>query len=88
MLRAALSALVALVALSVSPGPAAGAAVTVGSPGTVEGTDVAVAPDGTGHAVWAEVSAGSSTRTVHYCRLPRGAGACNSIAEFVVNGQL
>ena len=87
MPRAALVALVAAVALGAAAAPAAGAPLTLGSPAAIEGTDVAVAPDGTAHVAWGDAD-GSGARRVRYCRLPRGASACSATAEFPANGQL
>src|SRR5215218_537697 len=88
MRRVAVAWLVAITALGAAAAPAVGAPVTLGSPAAVEGTDVAVAPDGTAHVVWGDLPAGSNNRVIRYCRLPRGAGQCNATAEFPTNGQI
>ena len=87
MPRAALVALVAAVALGAGAAPAAGAPLTLGAPASIEGTDIAVAPDGTAHVAWGDAD-DSGARRVRYCRLPRGAGACSATAEFPTGGQL
>src|SRR5215218_3327850 len=82
-------ALVALAGLAALATPSAVLAdpVTLASPAGLEGTNVAVAPDGTAHVAWGEADA-SGARRVRYCRLPRGAGQCSASAEFPASGPL
>ncbi len=86
MRRGALAALLVTTVVGTAAVPAGAATVTVGSPAALEGTDVAVAPDGTAHVVWGDAFGGS--RIVRYCRLPRGAAQCTATAEFPTNGQI
>jgi hypothetical protein len=71
MLR--LSLLVVVLSLSLVPAAQAGEPFTVG-----EGTDahLTVAPEGTAHVVW--IIDDSSHEETHYCRVPRGATACDA----------
>src|SRR5215213_4574878 len=85
MRHVALVALLVTVAAGTVAGPAR-AEVTVGSPAAVEGTDVAVGPDGTAFVVWGDSSGGN--HAIHYCRLPRGGAQCDATAEHTVNGPL
>src|SRR5215211_2548520 len=82
-------ALVALAGLAALAAPSDGLAepVTLASPAALEGTNLAVAADGTAHVAWAEADA-SGARRVRYCRLTRGAGQCSASAEFPANGPL
>ena len=67
------------------PVPGAGAAPTVTlSTGAQQGSpEIAVDPTGTGHVVWKEgIDAGADA--LHYCRLPRGAGACADRKTFTL----
>ena len=74
MLRANLATKLAHNALRAAPTPAAAVQTTLWITQQVEGGDVAVAPpQGTAHVVWAEAPAPPGQRTLHYCRLPRGA---------------
>ncbi|MBI5106059.1 MAG: hypothetical protein HZB46_13950 [Solirubrobacterales bacterium] len=67
------SALLAVVGAGlVASAPAS--AATPFSPGTGGDPDVAVGPTGVGHVVWTPDEAGDR---VGYCRVPRGAGACD-----------
>src|SRR4051794_13054213 len=87
MPRAALVALVAAVVLGARAAPAPAAPLTLGSPASIEGTDVAVAPDGSAHVAWGEAD-GAGARRVRYCRLPRGAAQCTAAADFPADGAL